>query len=68
MEAIRSDYLVLESGAFLAALAVFVLALGSVLLGRLADEEKTAKWFFWAEWPLPGRNPGCPESARLCAA
>jgi hypothetical protein len=61
MEAILSNYLVLESGAFLGALAALVLVVGGILLGRLADEERTGKRFFWAEWPLPGTEPKVPE-------
>jgi hypothetical protein len=60
MESILTDYLVLESGAFLGALALLVLAVGGVLLGRIADEERTGKWLSWAEWPLPGAEPGVP--------
>ncbi|HEU5249628.1 MAG TPA: hypothetical protein VFW15_06535 [Thermoanaerobaculia bacterium] len=53
MESILTDYLVLESGAFLGALALLVVVFGGVLLGCLADEERTGKWFSWAEWPHP---------------
>ena len=69
MEAMLADYLVLESGAFLGALAALVLVIGGVLLARLADKEETGKRFFWAEWPLPGtelRLPG-EERARHAA-
>jgi hypothetical protein len=65
MESILTDYLVLESGAFLGALALLVLVLGGVLLGRLADEERMGKWFSWAEWPLPeSGEPGRDEARR----
>jgi hypothetical protein len=57
MEGILTNYLVLESGAFLGALALLVLVIGGVLLGRLADEETKGKRFLWAEWPLPGTEP-----------
>jgi len=60
METILTDYLVLESGAFLGALALLVIVIGGVLLGRLADEERTGKRFFWAEWPLPEAEPRVP--------
>ena len=52
MESILTDYLG-ESGPFLGTLALLVLVLGGVLMGRLAEKEKTGKQFFWAEWPLP---------------
>jgi hypothetical protein len=68
MEAILADYLVLESGAFLGALAALVLVIGGVLLGRLADAERTGKRFFWAEWPLPGAEPQIPEEDARRAA
>ncbi|HEU5249874.1 MAG TPA: hypothetical protein VFW15_07790 [Thermoanaerobaculia bacterium] len=68
MEAILSDYLLLESGAFVGALALLVLVLGGILLGRLADEEKTGKRFFWAEWPLPGAEPRTTEEGRVSRA
>jgi hypothetical protein len=68
MVAILSDYLLAESGAFLGALALLVLVLGDVLLGRLADEEKTGKRFFWAEWPLPGAEPGVTEEGGISHA
>ncbi|HEU5250854.1 MAG TPA: hypothetical protein VFW15_12780 [Thermoanaerobaculia bacterium] len=68
MEAILSDDLLLESGAFVGALALLVLVLGSVLLGRLADREKTGKRFFWAEWPFPGAEPGVTEERGISRA
>jgi hypothetical protein len=68
MVAILSDYLLAESGAFLGALALLVLVLGDVLLGRLAHEEKTGKRFFWAEWPLPGAEAGPTEESGISRA
>jgi hypothetical protein len=53
MEAILADYLVLESGVFLSALVLLVLAIGGVLLGHLADQQKAGKRFFWTESSLP---------------
>jgi hypothetical protein len=63
MEAMLADYLVLESGAFLGALAALILVIGGVLLGRLADKETPGKRFFWAEWPLPGAEPQALEES-----
>jgi hypothetical protein len=61
MESILTEYLG-ESGPFLGTLALLVLVLGGILMGRLADEEKTGKRFFWAEWPLPeSEEPGEDE-------
>ena len=68
MESILTDYLVLESGAFLGALALLVLVVGGVLLGRLADEERMGKWFSWAEWPLPGAEPRVTDEGRVSRA
>ena len=45
--------LAVGSGVFLAALSLLVLVVGGILLGRLADDERTGKQFRWAEWPLP---------------
>lgn len=53
MEAILADYLVLESGVFLSAFVLFLLAIGGVVLGYLADQEKAGKRFFWTESSLP---------------
>lgn len=53
MEAILTDYLVLGSGVFLSALVLLLLAIGGVLLGYLADEEKAGKRFFWTESSPP---------------
>jgi uncharacterized membrane protein len=53
MEAILVDYLVLESGVFLSALVLLLLAIGGVVLGYLADQEKAGKRFFWTESSLP---------------
>jgi hypothetical protein len=37
-----------------------------MLLGRLADQERTGKRFFWAEWPLPeSEEPGQDEARRV---
>jgi len=68
MEGILTD-LAVGSGVFLSALALLVLVIGGVLLGRLAEEEKTGKRFFWAEWPLPETEPHVPgEREALRAA
>ncbi|HEX9158520.1 MAG TPA: hypothetical protein VF827_10910 [Syntrophales bacterium] len=53
MEGILIDYGVLGAGVFMSALVLLVLVFGGVLLARLAEEERTGKRFFWAEWPLP---------------
>lgn len=60
MEGILIDYGVLGSGVFLSALVLLVLVFEGVLLARLAEEERTGKRFFWAEWPLPGSEPHEP--------
>jgi hypothetical protein len=60
MEGILIETVALESGVFLSALALLVLVFGGVLLGRLAEEERTGKRFFWAEWPLPESEPHVP--------
>lgn len=66
MESILTDYLG-ESGPFLATLALLVLVLGGILIGRLAnEEERTGKRVFWAEWPLPeSEEPGQDEAQRV---
>ena len=53
MEAILTDYLILESGVFLSSLVLLVLAIGGILLGYLADQQKVGKRFFWTEVSLP---------------
>lgn len=60
MEGILSEFTV-GGGVFLSALALLVFVIEGVLLGRLADEEKTGKRFFWAEWPLPEVEPRVPR-------
>ncbi len=56
------------AGVSLSAFVLLVLAVGGVLLGRLADEEKTGKRFFWAEWPLPKAEPRVPKEDRALLA
>jgi hypothetical protein len=68
MEGILTEYVVLGSGVFLSALALLVLVFGGVLLGRLADEERTGKRFFWAEWPLPESEPDVPAELDVMRA
>jgi len=53
MEGILADYLVLESGVFLSALVLLLFAIGGVVLGYLADQQKAGKQFFWTESSLP---------------
>jgi hypothetical protein len=53
MEAILEDYLVLESGVFLSALVLLLFAIGGVVLGYLADQQKAGKRFFWTESSPP---------------
>jgi hypothetical protein len=53
MEAILADYLVLESGVFLSALVLLLLAIGGILLGFLADQQTAGKRFFWTESSPP---------------
>ncbi len=68
MEGITTAFTV-SSGVFLSALALLVLVVGGILLGRLSDEEKRGKRFTWAEWPLPESETGIPGtgSARRAA-
>jgi hypothetical protein len=53
MEAILESYLVLESAVFLSALVLLLLAVGGVVLGYLADQQKAGKRFFWTESSPP---------------
>ncbi len=48
-----ADFLVIGTGAYLGVVALLVLVVGGMLLGRLAEEEEAGKRFYWAEWPLP---------------
>jgi len=57
MEGILTEITV-GSEVFLAALSLLVLVVGGILLGRLADEEKAGKRFFWTE-----ASPAEPELA-----
>lgn len=59
MEGMLTEYVV-SSGVLLSALALLVLVFGGALLGRLAEEERRGKRFFWAEWPLPESEPHVP--------
>ncbi len=59
MEGILTE-LTVGSGVFVAAMALLVLVVGGILLGRLADEEKSGKRFYWAEWPLPESGSEIP--------
>jgi hypothetical protein len=52
MEAILAEITV-GTGVFFSALALLVFVVGGILLGRLSEEERKGKRFFWAEWPLP---------------
>ena len=67
MEGILLDTIV-NPGTLLAALAVTILVLGRVLLGRVAEEEAAGQRLYWAEWPLPeGEEPSGQELARRVA-
>lgn len=71
MEGILTETFTTGAGVFMSALAILVLAFAGVLLGHLAEEEKTGKRFYWAEWPLPGEEPTASlpeERATLHAA
>lgn len=68
MEGILTETVVLGSGVFLSALALLVLVFEGVLLARLADEERTGKRFFWAEWPLPESEPHVPAELDVMRA
>lgn len=48
---------VASAGDLLTGITLLVLVFGGVLLGRLAEDEKMGKRFFWAEWPLPESEP-----------
>ncbi len=63
MEGILTEY-VGGYGAFLGGLALLILVVGGVLMGRLAEEEGKGKRFFWAEWPLPGTEPRVPGETK----
>ena len=67
MEGILSEITV-GAGVFLSALALLVLVIGGVLLGRLSEEEKTGRRFFWAEWPLPESEPSVPREREALRA
>jgi hypothetical protein len=67
MESILTDYLG-QYGAFLGVLALLVLVVGGILMGRLAAKEETGERVFWAEWPLPeSGEPGEDEALRGAA-
>jgi hypothetical protein len=68
MEGILIDYGVLGFGVFLSALVLLVLVFEGVLLARLAEEERTGKRFFWAEWPLPESEPHEPAELDVMRA
>ncbi|MCM3878404.1 MAG: hypothetical protein NEA02_18545 [Thermoanaerobaculia bacterium] len=53
MEAILENYLALESGVFLSALVLLLFAIGGVVLGHVADQQKAGKRFFWTESSPP---------------
>jgi hypothetical protein len=67
MEAVLSEITV-GAGVFLSAVALLVLVIGGVLLGRLSEEEKSGRRFFWAEWPLPEAEPRVPSEREALRA
>jgi hypothetical protein len=67
MEGILSEFTV-GAGVFMSALALLVLVVGGILLGRLSEEEQKGKRFFWAEWPLPESAEAHPEEQARRAA
>ncbi len=67
MEGITTAFTV-STGVFLSALALLVLVVGGILLGRLSDEEKRGKRFYWAEWPLPESETGTSGTSARRAA
>jgi hypothetical protein len=66
MESFLTNYLG-EAGPFLGTLALLVLVIGGMLMGRLADQERTGKRFFWAEWPLPESEEAGQDEAERAA-
>jgi len=53
VEGIILDDLVIGSGALLSGIVLLVLALGWIVMGYLADQEKAGKRFFWTDSSLP---------------
>ena len=67
MEGMLTEFVV-SSGVLLSALALLVLVFGGALLGRLAEEERRGKRFFWAESASSGIGAACAcPSAMRCA-
>jgi hypothetical protein len=58
MEGILWEYVAVESGVFLSAIVLLLLAFGAILVGYLSDLEKAGKRFFWVESPLPEPESG----------
>ena len=51
--------------AYLGGVALLAFVAGGILLGYTAEEEKSGKRLFWAEWPLPGTGePASPVVER----
>ena len=52
-------------GVFFAGLILTALVATAILLGYTAEEEKSGKRLYWAEWPLPGTGePASPAVER----
>ena len=65
MEGILYDISLFESPvAVIAGLALLAVAVGSILLGRMADEEKKGNSIFWAESPYTDVSEPAPAEPR----
>ncbi len=46
----------------LASFVLLVLAISGVFFGYMAEEEKSGRRLYWAEWPLPDTREATPEN------
>ncbi len=53
----------------LASFVLLVLAVSGIFFGYMAEEEKSGRRLYWAEWPLPETEEALPENVvRIRAA
>jgi hypothetical protein len=61
MEGTLLEVAAMSSLVFMGGVSLLALAVSAIFFGYMADEEKSGRRLFWAEWPLPETGEEEPE-------
>ena len=67
MESIALATEFIGSVAYLGSVALLAFVASGVLFGYMAEEEKSGKRLYWAEWPIPEAEESVVEEFRMAA-